>query len=87
MEYSSFRILDAREQTDKQTAKNAQKETLAAQAIERFHSRDYRPYWFTETKESICIKIEFNSQRLSLWDTKMAAISLFWDTNMAAVTS
>ena len=34
--------------------------------IERFHSRDYLPYWFTETKERICIKIEFNSQRLSL---------------------
>ena len=34
--------------------------------IERFHSRDYRPYWFTETKEIICIKIEFNSQRFSL---------------------
>ena len=29
-------------------------------------SRDYRPYWFTETKESICIRIEFNSQRFSL---------------------
>ena len=35
-------------------------------AIECFHSCDYRPYWFTETKESICIKIEFNSQRFSL---------------------
>ena len=34
--------------------------------IERFHSRDYWPYWFTETKESIFIKIEFNSQRFSL---------------------
>ena len=34
--------------------------------IERFHSRDYRSYWFTETKESNCIKIEFNSQRFSL---------------------
>ena len=34
-------------------------------SIERFHSRDYRPYWFTETKESISIKIEFNSQRFS----------------------
>ena len=34
--------------------------------MERFHSRDYGPYWFTETKESICIKIEFNSQRFSL---------------------
>ena len=48
--------------------------------------RDYWPYWFTETKESICIKIEFNSQRFSL-DTNMAAISLFWDTNMAVVMS
>ena len=35
-------------------------------SIGRFHSRDYRPYWFTETRESICIKIEFNSQRFSL---------------------
>ena len=34
--------------------------------IEYFHSRDYRPYWFTETKENICIKIKFNSQRFSL---------------------
>ena len=28
--------------------------------IERFHSRDQQPYWITETKESLCIKIEFN---------------------------
>ena len=36
--------------------------------IERFHSRDYWPYWFTETKERRkCLhKIEFNSQRFSL---------------------
>ena len=34
--------------------------------VECFHLRDYRPYWYTETKESICIKIEFNSQRFSL---------------------
>ena len=34
--------------------------------IECFHSCDYWPYWFTETEESICIKIEFNSQRFSL---------------------
>ena len=34
--------------------------------IERFHSCDYRPYWFTETKEFIYIKIEFISQRFSL---------------------
>ena len=35
-------------------------------SIDRFHSRDQRPYWFNETKESIYIKIEFNSQRVSL---------------------
>ena len=40
--------------------------SFSLDSIERFHSRDYRPYWFTETKESICIKIEFNSQRFSL---------------------
>ena len=34
--------------------------------IKRFHSRDQQPYWITETKESICIKIEFNSRRISL---------------------
>ena len=30
--------------------------------IERFHLRDQQPYWITETKESICIKIEFQFQ-------------------------
>ena len=50
-------------------------------SIECFHLRDYRPYWFAETKESICIP------RGLVWDTNMAAISLFWDTNMVAVTS
>ena len=34
--------------------------------IDRFQSRDRRPYSFNETKESICTKIEFNSQRVSL---------------------
>ena len=34
--------------------------------IEGFHSRDQQPYWTTETKESIYIKIEVNSQRISL---------------------
>ena len=28
--------------------------------IERFHSRDQRPYCFTEIKDDFCIKIEFN---------------------------
>ena len=34
--------------------------------IECFHSRDEQPYWTSETKESICIKIEFQSRRISL---------------------
>ena len=33
------------------------------QKMERFHSRDQQPHWITETKESICIKLEFNSRR------------------------
>ena len=44
----------------------AMRDKSYSQSIECFHSRDYRPYWFTETKESICIKIEFNSQRFGL---------------------
>ena len=40
--------------------------TFRVKTIDRFHSRDQRPYWFNETKESICIKIELNSQRVSL---------------------
>ena len=59
---------------------------MVYKSIERFHSRDYRPHWFTETKENISIKIELIARGL-VWDTNMAAISLFWDTNMAAVTS
>ncbi|KAL9961579.1 hypothetical protein ACROYT_G030541, partial [Oculina patagonica] len=31
--------------------------------IERLHSRDQQPYWFTKTKDYFCIKIEFNSRR------------------------
>ena len=34
--------------------------------MERFHSRDQQPYLITETKEIICIKIEFNSRRINL---------------------
>ena len=34
--------------------------------IERFHSRDKLPYWFTQTKDGFYIKIEFNSLRTSL---------------------
>ena len=39
---------------------------LRSSYIERFHSRGQQPYWITETKESICIKGEFNSRRISL---------------------
>ena len=48
--------------------------------IERFHSI------YVGTKESLCIRKEFNFHRMS-WYTNMAAVSLFWNTNMAAVTS
>ena len=54
--------------------------------IECFHSRGQHLCRFIGTKESVCIRKEFNSQRIG-WDTNMAAFSLFWDTNMAAVTS
>ena len=39
---------------------------VMSRCIERFHSRDQQPYWITETKESICIKLKFNSQRITL---------------------
>ena len=39
---------------------------LESEAIERFHSNDQRPYCNTEIMENICIKIEFNSQRIRL---------------------
>lgn len=35
--------------------------------MERFHSRDQWPFWSNETKESISINIEFNSERVSLF--------------------
>ena len=54
--------------------------------IERFHSRDQRPCWTAETKESICIKKLSSIPGGFVWYTIMAAISLFWNTNMAAVT-
>ena len=54
--------------------------------IECFHSRGQHICKFIGTKESVCIRKEFNSQG-SVWDTNMAAVSLFWDTNMAAMTS
>ena len=41
-----------------------------------FHQHDQEPFKFTGTKGRVCILV---------WDTHMAAISLFWDTNMAAL--
>ena len=26
----------------------------------------HRPYWFSETKDNVCIKIQFNSRRIGL---------------------
>ena len=49
-----------------QRFRNCVLSSTQCRVIECFHSRDYRPYWFTETKEIIYIKIEFNSQRFSL---------------------
>ena len=34
--------------------------------MERFHSREQRPYWFNETNENVRIKIEFNFRRVVL---------------------
>ena len=58
--------------------------------IECFHSRGQHLCKFIGTKGSVCITNEFNSHRIHwelVWDTNMAAVSLFWDTNMVAVTS
>ena len=39
-----------------------------------------------QKKESVCMRIEFNSRRIR-WDTNMAADPLLGDISMAAVTS
>ena len=39
-----------------------------------------------QRKESVCMRIEFNSRRIS-WDTNMPAVPLFGDISMATVTS
>ena len=53
--------------------------------MERFHSRGHHLCKFIRTKESVCIRKEFNPTG-TVWDTNIATVSLFWDTNMAAVT-
>ena len=55
---------------------------------------DYRAFSLTyqyscvsiKTKNTVCIRIQFIPYGL-VWNTNMAAVSLFWYTNMAAVTS
>ena len=49
--------------------------------IERFHSRDQLSFLSYERKEKSSTPTGF------VWNTNMAAVSLFWNTNMAAVTS
>ena len=44
----------------------AWRQTTLEDIIKRFHSRDQRPYWFTEIKENVCVKIEFDSRRIGL---------------------
>ena len=60
-------------------------------AIEQFPSRGQLQHvWkFIGTKESVCIREEFNSHRIigKSWNTNMAVVSLFWNNNMAAMTS
>ena len=54
--------------------------------LECFHLRGQHVCKFIGTKESVCIRKEFNFHRIGLGHN-MAAVSLFWDTNMATVTS
>ena len=54
-----MRVLDEREKWTSHLTGQFKQLSLR----ERFQSRDHQPYWITETKESICIKIEFNSRR------------------------
>ena len=54
--------------------------------IECFHSHGQHLGKFIGTKQSVCIRKEFNSRGL-VWDTNMTTDLLFWDTNTAAVKS
>ena len=54
--------------------------------IERFHSRGQHLCKFVGTRESVCIRKEFNFQRTGLGHQHGRRF-IVWDTNMAAVTS
>ena len=54
--------------------------------IERCHLRGKQPYWVSERKDNVCMKVEFNSRRLGLGHHNMAARPLFFNANMADET-
>ena len=74
--------LDGLANVDFLTASNYDVRLAETRTLERFHSRGQHLCKFIGTKESVCIKKEFNSHRIVL-----AGLSLFWNTNMATVTS
>ena len=57
---------------------------LGLQLKKRFHWRGQQLCKFIVTKKSFQIRRKFNFHGL-VWNTNMAAVSLFWDTNMANV--
>ena len=65
----------------------AKKEKLRRMYKEHLHSRSQHPYKFTQTKGSVYIKEKKSTPRGLLWNTNMAAVSLFWNTNRDTVTS
>ena len=80
-------LLDVSEVEQDLACQNDHSSALQASIkIERFHSRDQRPCWFTKTKDNSCIRREFNSRtnglvhqygrRFLLWNTIMAAVTL-----------
>ena len=55
--------------------------------IECFHLRGQHQCKFLGTKESVCIRKEFNSQRIGLGRQHGRRFIVFRDTDMADVTS
>ena len=56
-------------------------------AIERFNSRDQLYANLLDQKKVFYIKKVVQPPMGFIWDTNMAAASLFWNNNMAVVTS
>ena len=55
--------------------------------IECLQSRGQHLCNFIGTKESVFMKKEFKTPTGLVWDTNIAAISLFWNTNLVTMTS